>query len=91
MDIRQSIKEEFGGTVRFARLVGATPQQVTNWLARKVPAEWCPTIESATSGRIRCEDLRPDIDWVVLRNSDCRDEAAHDERQPTAHEMQEAA
>lgn len=67
MDIRQIIQDEFGGTVKFSRLVGATPQQVTNWLARKVPAEWCPVIEVATGRRIRCEDLRPDIDWSVLR------------------------
>ncbi len=34
---------------------------------RKVPAEKCPTIERLTNGEVRCEDLRPDIDWASLR------------------------
>lgn len=53
------------------------------------PAEYCPALERATRGAVRCEDLRPDVDWAVLR---CQcDEAAHDERGPRTHEMQEAA
>lgn len=65
------------------------PQVVGNWRHRGVPAEYCPAIERATRGTVRCEDLRPDIDWAVLRCT-CRDEAAHDERGPRAHELQEA-
>jgi DNA-binding transcriptional regulator YdaS (Cro superfamily) len=34
-----------------------------------VPAAHCPSIERATKGAVRCEDLRPDVDWAVLRNS----------------------
>ena len=34
---------------------------------RRVPAEFCPAIESATKGAVRCEDLRPDVAWDVLR------------------------
>lgn len=58
---------------------------------RTVPAEHCPAIERATNGQVRCEDLRPDVDWAVLRCQCQRDEAAHDERGPSEHEMQEAA
>lgn len=25
-------------------------------------------IERLTEGKVRCEDLRPDVDWVFLRN-----------------------
>lgn len=38
--------------------------------ARRVPAEKCPVIERATSERgspVRCEELRPDVPWGVLR------------------------
>jgi DNA-binding transcriptional regulator YdaS (Cro superfamily) len=36
------------------------------WKARgKVPAEHCPAIERATG--VRCEELRPDVPWEVLR------------------------
>lgn len=34
---------------------------------RRVPAEHCPAIERATGGKVRCEDLRPDVAWEVLR------------------------
>ena len=34
---------------------------------RRVPAEHCPAIEGATGGQVRCEDLRPDVNWSVLR------------------------
>lgn len=34
---------------------------------RRVPAERCPSIERATAGAVRCEDMRPDIPWDVLR------------------------
>jgi len=35
---------------------------------RQVPAERCPAIERATGGAVRCEDLRPDVEWGVLRS-----------------------
>lgn len=34
---------------------------------RQVPADRCPAIERATDGAVRCEDLRPDVEWGVLR------------------------
>ena len=34
---------------------------------RPIPAEWCPVIEEATKGEVRCELLRPDVRCVVLR------------------------
>jgi DNA-binding transcriptional regulator YdaS (Cro superfamily) len=42
---------------------------VNQWVngVRQVPAERCPAIERATDGVVRCEDLRPDVDWGVLR------------------------
>jgi len=44
---------------------GVTQQAITNWLARDIPADKCPDIEQLTG--IRCEDLRPDVNWDVLR------------------------
>jgi len=45
--------------------------QLHNWRRRgdRVPAEFCPDIERATLGRIRCEELRPDVDWAYLRGT----------------------
>jgi len=36
---------------------------------RQVPAEYCPAIERVTAGAVRCEELRPDVDWHVLRST----------------------
>lgn len=35
---------------------------------RKIPIRWCPIIEKLTHHKVKCELLRPDIDWSVLIN-----------------------
>lgn len=58
------------GQAALASAIGVKQQHVWNWLKRgdgRVPAEHCPAIERATGGKIRCEDLRPDVAWEVLR------------------------
>ncbi|WP_409266851.1 transcriptional regulator [Massilia sp. BHUDP2] len=51
--------------------LGVTKGAVGQWKlpGRQVPAEHCPTIERITGGVVRCEDLRPDVDWQVIRSS----------------------
>lgn len=56
------------GGLPLAERIGATAQRLSNWKVRGVPAEHCPAIERATCGAVRCEDLRPDVDWGVLRS-----------------------
>lgn len=58
-----------GGQAALASAIGQKQQHVWNWLTRgRVPAEHCPAIERATNGQVRCEDLRPDVAWQVLRD-----------------------
>ena len=60
----------FGSQSALATAIGCMPQVVNNWMRRgNVPAEWCVPIEKATRGVVRCEDLRPDVDWAYLRNT----------------------
>ena len=47
--------------------LGVSQQSLTNWKQRGIPAEYCPRIEALTG--VRCEDLRPDVQWSVLRNT----------------------
>ena len=54
-----------GGTKQLADRLAVTAQVVSNWRARGVPAERCPDIERVTG--VRCECLRPDVNWDVLR------------------------
>jgi len=58
-----------GSQAALATAIGVKQQHVWNWLNRPggVPAEHCPAIERATSGLVRCEELRPDVAWDVLR------------------------
>lgn len=58
-----------GGVAALARHLGITPPAVHQWLTatRQVPAERCPAIEKLTDRTVRCEDMRPDVDWGFLR------------------------
>ena len=61
-----------GGQSGLAVKLGVAPQVVHNWLQRgNVPAEYCPAIERATDGMVRCEDIRKDVDWAFIRNCEC--------------------
>jgi DNA-binding transcriptional regulator YdaS (Cro superfamily) len=61
--------EVLGSQTALADLCGVSKGAVSQWkdAGRRVPAEYCPLIERATSGKVTCEDLRPDIEWGVLR------------------------
>jgi DNA-binding transcriptional regulator YdaS (Cro superfamily) len=62
-----------GGQAAMASVLGfSTRQGVWPWFNtdRRVPAEYCPSIEAATRERgqpVTCEELRPDVRWDVLR------------------------
>jgi len=58
-----------GGLSALARLLGVAPPTVSQWASgvRPIPAERCPEIERATGGVVICEELRPDVDWQVIR------------------------
>lgn len=45
--------------------LGVSTQAITNWKAGRIPADRCPDIEALTG--IKCEELRPDVNWAVLR------------------------
>lgn len=56
--------------------IGVSAKTVWAWINRdSIPAEHCPAIERATKGAVRCEDLRPDVDWAYLRNTAGKDAA----------------
>lgn len=55
-----------GGITKLARALGLKSHAViNNWRDARVPADFCPDIEGLTG--VRCEDLRPDVNWGVLR------------------------
>lgn len=62
-----------GGVSAAARaldLPGHRYQTIQAWARGQIPAEHCPAIERETRARgepVTCEELRPDVDWAVLR------------------------
>lgn len=46
-----------------------TPSAVFNWTKRGVPLSYCIAVEKELAGKMRCEDLRPDVDWAYLRST----------------------
>jgi DNA-binding transcriptional regulator YdaS (Cro superfamily) len=58
-----------GSQVALAAALRVTKAAVCQWKdeKRRVPLEHCPAIERLTGGAVRCEDLRPDVEWAVLR------------------------
>lgn len=65
-----------GGTNKVAAALGISAPRLSNWLSRGVPAEQCPALERVTNGAVRCEDLRPDVDWAFLRGNAAIEKAA---------------
>lgn len=49
---------------------GISVQAVHKWATGRVPADQCPNIERVTNGAVRCEELRDDVDWAVLRRGE---------------------
>lgn len=55
-----------GGVGALAGRIDVAPSAPSMWRTRgRVPAEHCPAIERETG--VRCELLRPDVAWDVLR------------------------
>lgn len=56
----------------FAAQLGVTQAAVAFWLHNKPPTiERAIQIEKLTDRKVRCEDLRPDVDWAYLRATGC--------------------
>ena len=74
--VNQALKSAcdiLGGQTNMARALCVKTPTVNQWVhgIRQVPAERCPAIERITAGAVRCEDLRPDVDWAYLRGTGC--------------------
>lgn len=72
MDLKTYLNEQpRGAAAALAKAIRVNRVLVSQWSAdespRQVPAEHCPAIERATGGSVRCEELRPDVDWAALR------------------------
>lgn len=64
------------GSTRLAELLTAkldrtvSKASISRWKKERIPAEVCPDIEELTG--VKCEELRPDVNWAVLRKQKAR-------------------
>lgn len=60
----------------FAKRCGTSKQHMLNiaYCGRKPNESLCINIERESNGHIRCEEMRPDVDWHYLRQT-CKDAA----------------
>lgn len=75
-DALQRAIDIVGTPTALARQIGrpVSSTHIYNWMRRDkagVPLERCPDIERVTGGRVRCEELRPDLAgmWAYLRGT----------------------
>jgi len=59
-----------GSQSALARICGVSQPTVNGWLnGADMDVKYIPSIIKATNGAVKPEDLRPDVDWAVIRNS----------------------
>lgn len=69
MNLREWLDEKRGRGLQLAGGLEVSPPMVSDYASGKkqIPAERCPTIERLTDRAVTCEELRPDVEWHVLR------------------------
>lgn len=73
--------EVFKSKSGLAKALGMSKQGIHPYFhtSRPFPAELCPTVERLTreqGSAVLCEELRPDVEWSVLRHKPRRAKAA---------------
>jgi DNA-binding transcriptional regulator YdaS (Cro superfamily) len=60
------------GVGKLAEAIGVGQSVISNWKARntQIDPAYCARIERATSSAVTCEELRPDVKWVRVKDKD---------------------
>jgi len=90
MNLRTYIDQQRGRAAALGRALEVAPVLISQWAnnTRPIPAERCPEIERATGGAVICEDLRPDVDWQIIRaNPRPKPRPRENPNKPIAHSM----
>ncbi|XKM12689.1 helix-turn-helix domain-containing protein [Orbaceae bacterium ac157xtp] len=66
--LKKAIKKA-GSQREFARICGVSQAAVSKWLngISKIGEDKAILAEQALNGQVTCEELRPDVNWSVLR------------------------
>lgn len=68
--IQRAINYFGGSQVELAKNINVSKAQVWQWLnnVNSIAVGKAIEIEDKTNGQVTCEELRPDVNWSVLRN-----------------------
>ena len=68
MNLSEYLKDRGAGK-SLAAAINISGATLSEWKSgkKKVPAARCIDIEVATAGVVRCEDMRPDLNWKFVR------------------------
>jgi DNA-binding transcriptional regulator YdaS (Cro superfamily) len=71
MDLAEFVKHR-GAQTDLARAIGCPSQLIWQWArgVRPIPEDRCPSLEKATLGAVRCEDMRPDVPWARIPDAE---------------------
>lgn len=64
-----------GSKSALARILDITPWALSKWNSNRIPEDRCIPIEKFTKGKVRAEQLRPDINWAYVRSTQNSNEA----------------
>lgn len=79
MELQQYLKELNSVALQdFARRCGTTPAHLKQVAGkhRRAGEYLCINIDRETRGKIKCETLRPDVDWAYIRSTGASEKAA---------------
>lgn len=70
MQLIDYVNLDRGSRTKLAKVLFVHQVLISQWALnrRQVPADRCPDIEKATGGKVTCEELRPDVNWAILRH-----------------------
>lgn len=72
MNAIQAAIKAAGGQTALAAALGLKQPTVSEWARgeRAVPPDRCPDIERASAGRVTCQELRSDVNWIRVHDPD---------------------
>ncbi|WP_308445872.1 transcriptional regulator [Chitiniphilus purpureus] len=78
MTLLEYLKQARGLAAQIAAQIGTSPTYLWHLASgrkKRPDVALCIAIERATGGAVRCEELRPGVDWQYLRTSRQQDES----------------
>lgn len=67
-ELFKQVVKRLGGPVATARLLKLNSYQSVQQM-KQFRVEHCPIVAAALNGTVTCEELRPDVDWHLMRKA----------------------